>query len=63
MFELILSQFDVIDKDNSYANFNKVKIVRFNRTTFVVNGTFELFVDSIEGFEVNLEEIPKINLN
>ncbi|CAG9801676.1 unnamed protein product [Chironomus riparius] len=51
MFECILTQFEVVVKDSPYCNFNNLKIVRFNRTTFVINGSFEIFVDTIESFD------------
>ena len=56
MFECILTQLDLDIKDSPHSNFNNLKIVRFNRTTFVLNGTFELFVDSIDDFKVSFNQ-------
>lgn len=53
MFETLLSRLEVTPKNSPYSDFSNIKVVRFNRTTFVINGTFELFVDSIETFNVN----------
>ncbi|KAL7026592.1 hypothetical protein ACKWTF_005093 [Chironomus riparius] len=45
MFECIMTQFDPIVKNCQSMNFDKIKVVRFNRTTLVSNGSFELNFD------------------
>jgi hypothetical protein len=40
-----MTQFEPIIKNSSVANFDKIKIIRFNRTTLVSNGTFVLYFE------------------
>jgi hypothetical protein len=54
MFDCILTQLDPIVKKSPEANIDKLKAIRFNRTTFVANGTILLnFTESIKKVDVS----------
>jgi len=47
MFECIMTQFEPMVKNSSVANLDNIKIIRYNRTTLVSNGTFILHLENI----------------
>lgn len=53
MFECIMTEFHPIIKNSSELNLDKLKIIRFNRTTLVANGSFVINLKgSIKDIEV-----------
>lgn len=58
MFDAILSQFEPLTKNNAFLNLDKVKVTRFNKTTFVLSGSFDLGLDSLEGLDVSSVLLP-----
>jgi len=47
MFECIMTQFEPMVKNSSVVNLDNIKIIRYNRTTLVSNGTFILHLENI----------------
>jgi len=47
MFECIMTQFESMVKNNSVLNLDNIKIIRYNRTTLVSNGTLVLHLENI----------------
>lgn len=54
MFEAILTQFEPLYKNSELLNIDKLKLVRFNRTTIVGNGSFELLFDEFSDVTVSI---------
>lgn len=59
MYEVILSRFENEPKNSNIFNADKLKVGRFNRTTHVLTGSFDINVDSIQDWDVS-HQIEKI---
>jgi len=53
LFECILVQFEPMVKNSTTINFDNFKVTRFNRTTFVFNGTVQNFLDDLDDIDVS----------
>lgn len=53
LFNLRFERLDYINgKENDYIHFIDVRVKRFNDTTYIVNGTFEIKEDLSDEFQV-----------